>query len=180
MRWDWNWCRTRTAGTTVARVVARIRPADIVVMHDGNVYDPGEDQRHTVEATARLIPLLRAKGYVFGTSRTRGLLRRSFFRASLRHSPCMRSAESCAREDRMNRAGLLCLAFAAALIGGCSKTQVSEETILELKARYALATEAIDGTCYLFFLPTGCRMFLNVWFATRRPWLRASVSAKRK
>ena len=30
------------------------------------VDNPGDDQRHTVEATARLIPLLRAKGYVFG------------------------------------------------------------------------------------------------------------------
>ena len=57
---------TRTADATVDRVVARIEPGDIVVMHDGNVYNPGEDQRHTVEATARLIPLLRAKGYVFG------------------------------------------------------------------------------------------------------------------
>jgi hypothetical protein len=35
-------------------------------MHDGNVYNPAEDQRHTVEATARLIPLLRAKGYALG------------------------------------------------------------------------------------------------------------------
>jgi peptidoglycan-N-acetylglucosamine deacetylase len=66
MRWDWNWYRARTADATVARVMARIEPGDIVVMHDGNVYNPGEDQRHTVDATARLIPLLRAKGYVFG------------------------------------------------------------------------------------------------------------------
>ena len=66
MRWDWNWYRTRTADATVPRVISRIQPGDIVVMHDGNVYNPGEDQRHTVDATARLIPLLRAKGYVFG------------------------------------------------------------------------------------------------------------------
>ena len=66
MRWDWNWYRQRTADATVARVMGRIEPGDIVVMHDGNVYNPGEDQRHTVEATARLIPLLRAKGYTFG------------------------------------------------------------------------------------------------------------------
>jgi peptidoglycan/xylan/chitin deacetylase (PgdA/CDA1 family) len=66
MRWDWNWYRQRTADATVARVMARIQPGDIVVMHDGNVYNPVEDQRHTVEATARLIPLLRGKGYVFG------------------------------------------------------------------------------------------------------------------
>jgi peptidoglycan/xylan/chitin deacetylase (PgdA/CDA1 family) len=67
MRWDWNWYRQRTADATVARVMARSQPGDIVVMHDGNVYNPAENQRHTVEATARLIPRLRAKGYAFGT-----------------------------------------------------------------------------------------------------------------
>ena len=65
-RWDWNWYRQPTADATVARLIARIKPGDIVVMHDGNVYNPSGDQRHTVEATARLIPLLRAKGYTFG------------------------------------------------------------------------------------------------------------------
>ena len=65
-RWDWNWYRQRTADATVARVIARIKPGDIVVMHDGNVYNPSEDQRHTVEATGRLIPLLRTKGFTFG------------------------------------------------------------------------------------------------------------------
>jgi peptidoglycan/xylan/chitin deacetylase (PgdA/CDA1 family) len=63
---DWNWYRQRTADATVARIMTRIRPGDIVVMHDGNAHNPREDQRHTVEATARLIPLLRAKGFVFG------------------------------------------------------------------------------------------------------------------
>ena len=67
MRWDWNWYRQRTAEATVTRVMARIEPGDIVVMHDGDVYNPAVDQRHTVEATARLIPLLRAKGFAFGT-----------------------------------------------------------------------------------------------------------------
>ena len=66
MRWDWNWYRKRTADATVARVAARIHAGDIIVMHDGNVYNPGEDQGHAVEATARLIPLLRSKGYQFG------------------------------------------------------------------------------------------------------------------
>jgi len=66
MRWDWNWYRQRTPGATVARVMARIRPGDIVVMHDGDVYHPQVDQRHTVDATARLIPLLRANGFRFG------------------------------------------------------------------------------------------------------------------
>jgi hypothetical protein len=38
-----------------------------VVLHDGNHKAPTEDQRHTVEATVRLIPLLREKGLRFGT-----------------------------------------------------------------------------------------------------------------
>jgi len=68
-RWDWNWYRQRTADATVARVMARVRPGDIIVMHDGDVYNPTIDQRHTVEATARLIPLLRASGFAFGSFR---------------------------------------------------------------------------------------------------------------
>jgi hypothetical protein len=35
-------------------------------MHDGDQSAPIADQRHTVEATARLIPALRAKGFGFG------------------------------------------------------------------------------------------------------------------
>ena len=66
MRWDWNWYLQRTAELTVGRVMTRVQPGDIVVMHDGDVYHPRVDQRHTVDATARLIPLLRAKGFRFG------------------------------------------------------------------------------------------------------------------
>jgi len=66
MRWDWNWYRQRTPELTVGRVMTRIQPGDIVVMPDGDVYHPRVDQRHTVDATARLIPLLRAKGFRFG------------------------------------------------------------------------------------------------------------------
>jgi peptidoglycan/xylan/chitin deacetylase (PgdA/CDA1 family) len=67
MLWDWNWFRPRTADAIVARVLARARAGDIVVMHDGDESAPFADQRQTVEATARLIPELRAKGFAFGT-----------------------------------------------------------------------------------------------------------------
>jgi peptidoglycan/xylan/chitin deacetylase (PgdA/CDA1 family) len=67
MLWDWNWFRKRTADAVVGRVVRRARAGDIVVMHDGDESAPLADQRHTVEATARLIPALRAKGFAFGT-----------------------------------------------------------------------------------------------------------------
>ena len=67
MLWDWNWFRARTADAVVARILKRSRAGDIIVMHDGDESAPFEDQRHTVEATARLIPVLRANGFQFGT-----------------------------------------------------------------------------------------------------------------
>ena len=69
MLWDWNWFRQRTADAVIVRVLERANDGDIVVMHDGDESAPIADQRHTVEATARLIPQLRAKGFVFGTIR---------------------------------------------------------------------------------------------------------------
>ena len=67
MLWDWNWLRTRTADSTVNRIRSRVADGDIVVMHDGDESAPFADQRHTVEAIARLIPVLRARGLAFGT-----------------------------------------------------------------------------------------------------------------
>lgn len=67
MLWDWNWFRKRTADAVVARVLVRADAGDIIVMHDGDESAPFADQRHTVEATARLIPELRARGFAFGT-----------------------------------------------------------------------------------------------------------------
>jgi len=66
MLWDWNWFRRRTADAVVDRILDRARAGDIVVMHDGNESAPLADQRYTVEATERLIPALRARGYGFG------------------------------------------------------------------------------------------------------------------
>jgi len=67
MLWDWNWFRSRTSDSVVRRVLGRIGSGDIVVMHDGDEKAPTKDQRHTVEATARLIPELRTRGFAFGT-----------------------------------------------------------------------------------------------------------------
>jgi peptidoglycan/xylan/chitin deacetylase (PgdA/CDA1 family) len=66
MLWDWNWFRRRTADAIVARVGARASAGDIVVLHDGDESAPTRDQRQTVEATARLIPELQARGFRFG------------------------------------------------------------------------------------------------------------------
>ena len=67
MLWDWNWFRARTADSVVNRIRKRVGDGDIIVMHDGDESAPFKDQRHTVDATARLIPQLRAKGLEFGT-----------------------------------------------------------------------------------------------------------------
>lgn len=65
--WDWNWFRERTAEVTVSRLLGRVSPGSIVVMHDGHHADPSADRRYAVEATRRLIPELRHRGYSFGT-----------------------------------------------------------------------------------------------------------------
>ena len=67
MLWDFDWGRPRVADRIVARVLPRVRPGDIVVLHDGDESAPRRDQRQTVDATARLIPALRARGFDFGT-----------------------------------------------------------------------------------------------------------------
>ena len=67
MLWDFNWLRARTAGSTVARIAKRASAGDIIVMHDGDESAPRRPQPQTVEATARLIPALRARGLSFGT-----------------------------------------------------------------------------------------------------------------
>ena len=67
MLWDWNWFRARTADSIVARMASRVSPGDILVMHDGDESAPRKDQRQTVDATARLVPALRARGLGFGT-----------------------------------------------------------------------------------------------------------------
>ena len=67
MLWDWNWYRPRTADSVVKRLTPRIASGDIIVLHDGDESAPFTDQRHTVDAVARLIPDLRARGFAFGT-----------------------------------------------------------------------------------------------------------------
>jgi len=67
MLWDFDWGRGRRAERTVGRVAPRVRSGDIVVMHDGDESAPFKDQRQTVQATAQLVPALRARGFGFGT-----------------------------------------------------------------------------------------------------------------
>jgi chitooligosaccharide deacetylase len=74
MLWDWNWFRARTADAIVPRILDRVRGGDIVVLHDGDESAPFKDQRHTVEASARLIPALRQRGFSFGTVCENGVI----------------------------------------------------------------------------------------------------------
>jgi peptidoglycan/xylan/chitin deacetylase (PgdA/CDA1 family) len=67
MLWDFNWFRKRSADSTFERLASRASNGDIIVMHDGDESAPDVDQRQTVDATARLIPALRARGLTFGT-----------------------------------------------------------------------------------------------------------------
>lgn len=66
MLWDFDF-RERTAERTTRRIASRARGGDIVVMHDGDETAPVAPQIQTVEATRRLVPLLRARGLAFGT-----------------------------------------------------------------------------------------------------------------
>jgi peptidoglycan/xylan/chitin deacetylase (PgdA/CDA1 family) len=66
MLWDFNWFRARSADSSVRRIAARVSDGDIVVMHDGDESAPTRDQRHTVDATRRLIPELRSRGFALG------------------------------------------------------------------------------------------------------------------
>jgi len=64
--WDWNWWRPKRPDQLAARLSDKASDGDIIVMHDGHHEDPRADRQHTVEATAELIPLLRARGFAFG------------------------------------------------------------------------------------------------------------------
>jgi peptidoglycan/xylan/chitin deacetylase (PgdA/CDA1 family) len=65
--WDWNWFRGRTADSVVKRIVRRASDGLIVVIHDGHHRDARADRAYAVEATRRIVPALRARGFRFGT-----------------------------------------------------------------------------------------------------------------
>jgi peptidoglycan/xylan/chitin deacetylase (PgdA/CDA1 family) len=65
--WDWSWWQSPEAERTARRLVRKASPGDIVVIHDGDESAPRRDQRHAVDATSRLVPALRARGFSFET-----------------------------------------------------------------------------------------------------------------
>jgi len=60
--WDWNWWRRREGAALADRLARRVNDGDIIVIHDGHHIDPQPDRRYAIEATARLVPALRARG----------------------------------------------------------------------------------------------------------------------
>ena len=60
--WDWNWWRPREGRAIADRLAGRANDGDIVVIHDGHHADPQADRRYAIEATALLVPALRARG----------------------------------------------------------------------------------------------------------------------
>jgi peptidoglycan/xylan/chitin deacetylase (PgdA/CDA1 family) len=63
--WDWHWYRGRDPDALAARLGRKVSSGDIVVMHDGHHVDARADRRYAIEATAKLVPALRSKGYLF-------------------------------------------------------------------------------------------------------------------
>jgi peptidoglycan/xylan/chitin deacetylase (PgdA/CDA1 family) len=64
--WDWNWWRATKPERLASRLAGRASDGSVVVMHDGHHKNPRADRRRTVDATAELIPMLRARGFEFG------------------------------------------------------------------------------------------------------------------
>ncbi len=65
--WDWNWYRARHPEEIVRRIARRASAGDIIVLHDGHHINGRADRRYTVEATMKLVPALKARGFRFGT-----------------------------------------------------------------------------------------------------------------
>jgi peptidoglycan/xylan/chitin deacetylase (PgdA/CDA1 family) len=63
--WDWDWWRTPRADRVAKRLARKASAGDIVVIHDGHHRNPHADRRHAGETVRLLVPMLRARGFVF-------------------------------------------------------------------------------------------------------------------
>ena len=66
MTWDWVWFRERKADRVASQITSHAAPGKIFVIHDGHHRNPRADRRYAIEASARIIDALRARGYAFG------------------------------------------------------------------------------------------------------------------
>lgn len=62
--WDFDWGRERRADRLAPRLARKASNGDIIVIHDGHHKDPRADRRHAPETVRRLVPELRARGFV--------------------------------------------------------------------------------------------------------------------
>ena len=65
--WDWDWWRTPQADRVSARLAGKASAGDIIVIHDGHHKNPNEDRSHAAGTVSRFVPLLRGRGFGFGT-----------------------------------------------------------------------------------------------------------------
>ena len=65
--WDWDWWRTPRADRISRRLGRKASAGDIIVIHDGHHANPQADRRHAAETITRLAPVLRSRGFTFGT-----------------------------------------------------------------------------------------------------------------
>jgi peptidoglycan/xylan/chitin deacetylase (PgdA/CDA1 family) len=63
--WDFDWGRERRAERLAPRLARKASDGDIIVIHDGHHVNPVADRRHAAETVRRLVPELRARGFVF-------------------------------------------------------------------------------------------------------------------
>jgi peptidoglycan/xylan/chitin deacetylase (PgdA/CDA1 family) len=62
--WDWDWWRTPRGDRVAAKIARKASAGDIVVIHDGHHRNPTADRRHAAETVRRVVPVLRARGFV--------------------------------------------------------------------------------------------------------------------
>jgi peptidoglycan/xylan/chitin deacetylase (PgdA/CDA1 family) len=65
--WDWDWWRQPRADRVAARLARKASAGDIIVIHDGHHANPDADRRHAAETVRRLVPLLKSRGFTFGS-----------------------------------------------------------------------------------------------------------------
>ncbi len=65
--WDWDWWRAPRADRIASRLARKASAGDIIVIHDGHHANARADRRHAAETIRRLAPLLRSRGFEFGT-----------------------------------------------------------------------------------------------------------------
>lgn len=63
--WDFDWGRERRADRLAPRLISKASDGDVIVIHDGHHVNPRADRRHAAETVRRLVPELRARGFVF-------------------------------------------------------------------------------------------------------------------